>query len=217
MAKSAFDQFCQDYRRLESDSAAYSWSALDRALVHVCATTPLHTGTDEVYAKVRLINRAYLANLHFGTPDAEWKVAEKFVEGKADAVLDPLRSCCAFSPEALPQLLDSHEQFVKLTMQVTGKAHNSFVSKYLHFHCPEIVPVFDSYAYDAVWKVAQPPEAEFAHYEGRVNRDYGYYCGALLEVMKLLRDHGLKSPRLKLLDVLLYGTRGAANPDGESG
>jgi hypothetical protein len=174
---------------------------------------PCHTAVDEVYAKIRLINRAYLANLHFGTRNAEWNVAEKFVKGKANAVITSIRSFSEFSPEALPKVLDSHEKLVKLARQVTGKVHNSFVSKYLNFHCPEVVPVFDSNASDAIWEAAQPPESEFSQYDRRVNREYCYYCCSLLELTRLLRNRGIEAPRLKLLDVLLYGTRSRGNPD----
>jgi hypothetical protein len=165
---------------------------------------PLHTVPDEVYAKIRLINRAYLANLHLGTKGAEWKVSERFVAGDADAVITPLRSLSEFSAESLPALLNAHERLLKMARQVTGKVHNSFISKYLHFHCSEVVPIFDNYAYDAIWKLAHPPKSEYARYGGRVNQEYGYYCGAMLKVTRLLREDGVESPRLKLLDVLLY-------------
>lgn len=211
MTSDALGRFCKQYKRLESDGASYSWSALDGALARVCSTMPSHTAAEEVYAKIRLINRAYLANLQFGTPNAEWKLAEKFVKGKADAVIAPLRSSRDFSAERLPKLLDAHEELVKLAAKVTGKVHNSFVSKYLHFHFPEAVPVFDNYAYDAVWRLAPAPESEYVRYENRVNCDYGCYCGSVLELMKLLRGRGIKSPSLKLLDILLYGMRNAAN------
>jgi hypothetical protein len=213
MQLDSLEKLCAAYKSLEADGGHYSWSALDRALIAVCATMPLHDNIDEVYAKVRIINRAYLANLQFGAANAEWKVAEAFIKGTPDAVFAPLRSSSQFSLEGLPILLNAHENLIDLAYQVTGKVQNSFVSKYLHFHFPATVPIFDNLAYNAAWNLAQPPYSQSELYDGRRNRDYGYFCGALLRIMHELQTHGVESPRLKLLDVLLYGNRGLHAPD----
>ena len=99
---------------------------------------------------------------------------------------------------------------VKLVVivKVANRVENSFISKYLHFHFPESVPIFDSYAYDVSWQLAAAPTSEQrACYDKRVNWKYAYHCGALLEIMSTLQKYGVKLPSLKLIDVLLYGTR----------
>jgi hypothetical protein len=206
------EKFCAAYKQLEAKGGLYSWTALDRALIGVCSATPHHVRVDEVFAKVAIINRTYRANLQLGARDAEWKVAEQFVnKGAADAIIAPLRRFSKFSSEALPSLLDSHEKLAKLVQKITKTVQNAFVSKYLHFHFPDTVPIFDSYSYNASWGLAPPPESEFGQYDQRLTRDYGYHCGALLQIIGQLRERGVESPKVKLLDVLLYGTR----PDGQ--
>jgi hypothetical protein len=201
-------KFCAAYKRLEADGGRYSWFGLDQALSHLCRTVPRHVSVNEVYAKIRIINRAYLANLQFGAKEAEWKVAQKFVMRDADVIMAPLRRSSKFSRDSLATLLNAHEQLVKLAFQVTKRKENSFVSKYLHFHFPDTVPIFDSKAYSAAWKLAKAPPEEFAQYDKRLNYDYAYYCGSLFQIIDALQACGVKSPRLKFVDVLLYGSRG---------
>jgi hypothetical protein len=199
------DDFCTAYQRLEAKAGMYSWAALDRALVNVCAASPLHVQVDEVSVKIAIINRMYRANLQYGAKDAERKVAEKFVKNHADAIVAPLRKSSNFSSKSLRYLLDAHEKLVDLTRQVTKKVHNSFLSKYLHFHFPSVVPIFDKYAYNASWELAPLPIAKYAQYDKRLNQDYACHCASLLQIMKELKDRDVKSPSVKLLDVLLYG------------
>jgi len=201
------DELCLAYKELEANGGSYSWATLDRALVIVCTAMPRHVRVDEVSVKINIINRMYGANLHLGAKDAVQKVAEKFVEGDVDVIASALQQCSKFSSETLPPILDTHEKLVMLARQVTNRIENSFVSKYLHFHFPDTVPIFDSHAYKASWKVAPPPESEFADYNKRLSCDYGYHCGAILQIVAKLREYGVQAPKLKLLDVLLYGTR----------
>ncbi len=60
MAFDDLEKFCAAYTRLEAQGGSYSWSALDRAIIGVCEAMPRHTDTGEAYAKIRIINRAYL-------------------------------------------------------------------------------------------------------------------------------------------------------------
>lgn len=198
------EEFCASYKQLEMDGGAYAWAVLDRSLIGICSDLPLHVRVEEVFAKVAIINRTYRANLQCKIKDAEWKVAEKFVAEGADAIINPLRRFSKFSSDALLTVLESHEALLKLVRQVTQSVENSFVSKYLNFHFPDTVPLFDSNAYNASRKLAPLPESERTQYNQRLNRDYGFHCGALLQLIKSL---DVESPRVKLLDVLLYGDR----------
>jgi len=206
MRSKAIEKFCADYKRLEAKRDPYSWAALDRALGGVCADMPCHISVDEVFAKVAIINRTYRANLQLAAPEAEWKVAKQLVMARADRILDPLRRFSEFSCEALTTVLGSHEQLVKIAHKVTKRSQNSFISKYLHFHFPDVVPIFDSYSYDKTWTLAPLTEAEWAQYDRRLNRHYCFHCGSLLQIIDELQGRGVAAPSVKLLDVLLYGS-----------
>jgi hypothetical protein len=80
----------KEYKRRWPDGGSYSWEALDLAIVGMCEKMPGHSCADEVYAKIRVINRAYLANLHLRAKDAEWLVAERFANGGANTIVAQL-------------------------------------------------------------------------------------------------------------------------------
>jgi len=175
--------------------------------VSLCADSPRHTSVKDVFAKVALINRGYRANLELGARDAEWKVAERFVKGRVDEIMAPLHKLSVFSAASLPVILDVHEQLARLASKVTARVENSFVSKYLHFHFVDLVPIFDRYAYERSWKLAPLPKADWPLYSRRKNYDYACHCASVLTVMNKLEEGGVKSPKLAIIDVLLYGDR----------
>jgi hypothetical protein len=197
--------FCAAYQRLEARGRAYDWVALDRALISVCSSTPRHVNADDVFAKVAIINRTYGANLHLAGRDAERKVAQQFVKESADRILSPLAGLSQFCARTISTVLDSHEQMTKLARKVTKRVNNSFISKYLHFHFPETIPIFDSYSYANSWAIAPLPKPEWAQYRQRLNSDYGYHCGAVLQLIgELRRRRVADAPSVKLIDVLLF-------------
>jgi hypothetical protein len=68
--------------------------------------------------------------------------------GKADALIARLDGCRdPLDVEQLATILDVHGRFVELIRPIvrSDKSPRSFVSKYLHFHCPQ-VPVYDTFA-----------------------------------------------------------------------
>jgi hypothetical protein len=202
----AFDlkSLCVTYVELER-TGEYPWSALHRMLRQICVGSPCHENENEVYAKIRIINRTYLANLQFGVEEAERKVAQEFIRGNTDSIVAALGRYTQLNRETLPAVLRVHEQLVMLAHRATGKAANSFVSKYLHFHFPDVVPIYDSKAYDLAWKLAPVPESEWIKYKGLVNVDYCCYCPSVVEILSELQTCGVKAPQLELLDFLLYG------------
>ncbi len=207
----SIEEFCNAYQRLEM-SGWYEWAALDKMLVKVCSAAPDHKQVDEVFAKIAIINRTYRANLQLAASEAERKVAEQFVAGHVDKIIDPLHRISTFSSVVLSPLLDVHEKLAGLAGKITRKVNNSFVSKYLHFHFPRVVPIFDNISYANSWNLARvswedgsPPESEYRLYHRRKTCDYGYHCSALLRIIEELKGRKIAKPSPKLLDVLLYG------------
>jgi hypothetical protein len=185
-------------------TATYWWEPQDRPVIWACTKEmPNHSNVNEVFAKVSLVNRLYRANLHMGAKSAEWKVAETLVNERFDMSLSALRALSAFDPASLPTVLDAHECLVKIARSVTERTENSFAAKYLSFHFPAVVPIFDNNAYATGWKlVGRRLSSEL--YTNRLNCDYGYHCEAILLLVDHLKEHGVNEPNLKLIDNVLY-------------
>lgn len=187
-------------------SAGLWWEALDRPILRACKEYPTHSDAREVFGKVALVNRAYRANLQMGVKDAEWKLAELLVNDNADKVISPLSCVSAFSRDTLETILAVHDDLVRLTYRVTNRVENSFCAKYLSFHFPEVVPLFDGYAYACSWRLMKE-RLPRGLYRDRWNVDYGYHCEAVLALVEVLHERGIRKPVLKLVDSVLYGAR----------
>jgi len=185
--------------------ASHTWEPLDKVLLDACTSKPDHTDVSEVFAKVALVNRVYRANLHMGGKDAEWNLAKKLATAKFDDVLTVLRPL-TFARETAPAIVEAHGKLVGLCESVTGRVANSFASKYLSFHVPDAVPIFDQYAYSSSWALVGK-KCSGAWATG-INEDYGWHAEAVVLLVEDLQTHGVASPSLKQIDIVLYTARG---------
>jgi len=183
----------------------YWWKYLDRPILEICKDHPEHVKSELVFAKVALINRVYRTNLQMGSRDAEQRLADKLVAAKADRFISALTRIQTFDRRALPSILAVHETFVRLAYRITGRVENSFCSKYLSFHYPASVLIFDNYAYAALKAIRDSVPRGL--YPRNWNRRYAYHCEAVLILLDELRDRGINRPNLKLVDHVLYGDR----------
>jgi hypothetical protein len=191
--------FIADYRR----PADNSWIPLDRILLRACAEQPLHQSVPEVYAKVTLINRVYKANLEMIGRDAEWNLAELMVKKGADKFIGGIAALGGFRRAILNEVLAAHEQFVCLVQELTPRVENSFCAKYLSFHYPKTIPIFDQFAYTEARKLVGH-DLPKGLYSGNKNADYGYHCEAVLRLMAHLVEAGVPEPDIKRIDEVLY-------------
>jgi hypothetical protein len=190
------------YRQVE-----YWWHALDEPILELCSRYPEHTDPRIVFGKVALINRVYRANVQMGTRNAEWKVAVAFVEARLNPTMDTLRKHTDLAESSLPALLDAHQQLVEITLRATGRVTESFCSKYLSFHFPQLAPLFDTLAE----KTAKRLPLTFPPSTRALNARYRDHCARILKLVATLRTAGIAEPNLKKLDYVLY------NPDQVEG
>ena len=195
--------FLSEYERVQTNG--YNWEVLDKTLFELCKQIPDHTDAKQIVAKVGLVNRAYRANLQMGTEDAEWKLAQHLKNSDIDEHLTKLRSLASFDESTAPVVLQAHHRLVKLCKEVTGRWALSFASKYLSFHVPRVVPIFDSYSYAEGWKYARGSVA--SPLPGKAAEDYRWHTASVLFLANHLRKQGI-DPDVKLIDVVLYGQAG---------
>lgn len=204
MKHSSVAKFAEEYRKVHEEN--YYYRFLEEHIVALCKKYPKHTNQDKVYAKIALVNRAYKVNIEKRKVGAELRLAECLIaDSKIDDMIRRLRSVREFNESTFYTIVEKHGEFVHLCKKPLGIRANSFCSKYLHFHLPSIIPIFDQFAYDEVWKLVGKEVKTNSEFDNYINEDYVYYCKALLHLIKKLKkDHGIVQPDLKTLDYLLY-------------
>ena len=194
--------FINEYRNAHN---TYSWPLLDEAIFSTVRKYPLHDDVSSAYAKVVLINRVYRANIQMCRKGAEDLLALGLVK-EADSLINPLSTLRVFNKESSDIVVDVHNNFVKLIQRSvrTNWICNSFASKYLNFHYPQIVPIFDSNAYSTAWELVGD-RLPRGLYMDRANRDFCIFCAYVLELADELRSQGIKHINIKFIDAVLHG------------
>jgi hypothetical protein len=199
------NKYQSDVRLMEARDPDHYWRVpFDRVVIDACRTNPGHREVCEVYPKIALTNRVYAANLGGMTPNAkaEWNVAQAFVDKDADAVIAPIVSLTAFNLATLPAVVHCHRQLVQLVHEVTKRNEESFCSKYLSFHYPETAPVLDHHSEELACRLTAGTSELVG--DGRYER----HCRRVLYLADALRSNGVAGPSIKMIDHVLYGTRG---------
>ena len=127
------------------------WQLVDSELYELCRRRSNPEDFDDTYTKVAIIARVYSAGLNRAwrgspKPAAEVQVAECLVS-HASLIANRLKELAdqPFNRDSLINIVVLHGQLTRTLSGSAGVSLTSFVSKYLHFHCP-IVPVYDSRA-----------------------------------------------------------------------
>jgi hypothetical protein len=130
-------------------------------LYELCRRRSRHDDFADVYAKVAIIGRVYAAGISRSSRadgDREAAVATGLA-GLGTMIKDHLADIPGRELErsVLAQIIDLHARVCRELLPHTGGTwQQSFVSKYLHFHCP-IVPIFDSRAEGAIGRFVDWP------------------------------------------------------------
>jgi hypothetical protein len=210
-----YDNANRDYEK--------GWSLVRETLYQLCKQFPDHSRSDWTNAKVLLIGRAFASGIERQVKpsgdagSAISIVADHMYRNRRtiDRILNGLATMAEpLTPDKLDVIIDCHGQLCRILSQVTRRKNppRSFVSKYLHFHSP-LVPMFDSIAYDSVWRWcrAQRDErinrcyrAPYALFE-RKRGDAHYHCFALcfFQIYEAIRRLRPKRVSVTLVDVAL--------------
>lgn len=197
--------FLEEYKKIESgirdkDPNYYWWIPLDRPILAACKNQPHNSDYCEVYAKVALVNRMYSALLGKGKVpkyEAEDKVAQALCGSDIDNFIEPLFGYDTLTEAILPQVEKCHERLVEIIRLVLGNYSLSFSSKYLSFHVPKVVPIFDSKAV-TVSKQILKGISRFQGYTA-----YETHCRRILRLITILAEKEIK-PDVKIIDYVLY-------------
>lgn len=181
------------------------WRLADEELYRICRDHPGHDPAS-VRAKLLIVGRSYATGIERAIKskgsrvDSLTRLAEHFDQTRT-AIDELMRRLTDVSeplaPDSLRTVVDVHGQLVSHLRPLTRgqRSPRSFVSKYLHFHCPA-VPVFDSVVQKTIPKLVRwrdglmvfPCEDAFdAEYYWFVMRFWNLYQTATAEVRPPLR------------------------------
>src|SRR5215469_12044781 len=118
-----------------------SWKPVDNELYDLCRRRSGHRGFADVYTKVAMIGRVYeagVARAWRGEGDPETEITRVLIE-QADLIEEGLRRLKdrPFDKQTAAQIVELHGHIARaISHRTNGVFLGSFVSKYLHFHCP---------------------------------------------------------------------------------
>lgn len=188
------------------------WKPVDTELYDLCRRRPRHDDFADVYAKVAVIGRVYTAGISRSSKadgDREAAVATGLV-GIGAMITERLSEIAdrELDPSTLTQIIDLHGRVCRELLPHTGNTwQQSFVSKYLHFHCP-IVSIFDSNAEGAIgrfvdWTTVYGLRTAISRQHGWAVRYYNFATAFTVLYQQVRAEITLK-PTVKEVDYLLW-------------
>lgn len=141
------------------------WQFSHDILYNLCRDNPAHTDSGVVIGKTWLIGRSYAAALERNNKPLDYDgdfyqavVAPLFAEigTELDEKLNKLRTYAAIEESNVEEILAVHHWLVEKFETCTHMQKRSFVSKYLHFHLPQLFYIYDSRADRASSRLVVP-------------------------------------------------------------
>ena len=147
----------------------------NEVLYRMCSERPLHTDLDSVVSKLWIIGRVYSANIErgagkdFNIRDA----AELLIKSDLDKEIKKLKKIGRPTINNISIVLNTHKILTDLFSKATGIKQRSLASKYLHFHVPKSVFIYDSIANREIR--SRLPRQQFQVPQGFDN-EYASFC-----------------------------------------
>lgn len=197
----------------------FVWGTANAELYGLCQKYPHHNNHEQTIAKLWMIGRTYAAALERRKgvkvkTDALYTQVANRLSLQMDGLLQALAKKEQLSPESFKQALELHkhltEWFVAEEEKGTFPVKRSLASKYLHFHLPNLFPIYDANAVFAVNKLVSNRNisdtiSDVSDYEeGSRNcicdQEYRSFCLKVLALQRYLGWQDLK----QIDDFLLY-------------
>ena len=198
-----------------------TWAVVDQELYDLCARRN-HDRVADVYAKVAIINRVYMAGISRSVAGSEDADAELRVSQLLLACRDELSAHVAqpqgiddLTTESMAVIVTAHGSITQRLAGDLGATNLcSFVSKYVHFHCP-IVPIYDSRVAEHIVDVLREHVPRGTRTDRLLKRpaiydaSYYWYAGRFLKLWQLAKE-AAPGVTVKMLDHALW--RGVSTP-----
>lgn len=190
-----------------------AWDYSNKVLYDICRKHPLHTEADKIIMKVLFIGRIYAAaierrkNKEAVINDNFYlkKVVPLFLKTTLDQQLSFLKNTKLTKTEQYAFVLKLHAYLTKEIKRITMLEKRSFVSKYLHFHVPNMFFIYDSRASKAlqIFGIAIPDDLKPVIQNMKVDTTYAkFYCKCIGLQREVKQTYGI-SLNTRELDSLL--------------
>lgn len=190
------------------------WTPLTRVLYDLCEKHPDHNRNAEIAAKVLLIGRSHAAAVERGVrnePGAirdttrfyRHRIATPIRRSGIDVHIAKLRDIGTISPENAATVLAAHVRLTDVIASSINFRKRSFISKYLHFHAPLAVPIYDSLAAAALRRYVVGRVTVPAHWKA-YDREYTLFVIRYLHLHELIRERFGHSLGPRQMDRLLW-------------
>jgi hypothetical protein len=158
------------------------WIKTDDILYRICREMPRHNDLGEVTAKLTIIGRSYSTGIERAirskhTQGSSVECLANYIWSNAGEVDKQLSRTCSFDcshAEHFREAVDVHGRLVKMLNSICTRSPRSFVSKYMHFHCP-FVPIYDSYAQSGLSQAIRWRQTLEGAFESPKSADGPYY------------------------------------------
>ena len=206
--KTIFENFYHSFYAHESSSL---WDFGDSILYDMCRQNPEHKRDGVIIGKVWLIGRSYAAaierrrdGIYKGTDFYRDVVAPKMKEfgPKLDKRIARINSGKADTA----YILETHKLLTDVFSEMTALNKRSLASKYLHFHCPASIYIYDSRARQAINKLVRRPDKSILRTCTVYDDEYADFCCRVAELVSFFEANNIVTdPEPRLIDrFLLY-------------
>jgi hypothetical protein len=166
--------------------APQPWAVGNEAIYRLCRAHGEHVDRGVVASKVWLIGRSYAASIErHKNSDSDGenfilkKVAPRLVGWRLDGWFEavPHRRWAFVNEAGLAVTI--HARVLQRLQPLLRRSPRSFVSKYLHFHHPELFPIYDSRATAAIRLATPDPRQLDPILAATADDAYGEFCARL--------------------------------------
>ena len=142
--------FVEEFKKYDDSDERYRLA--NQLLYKIVKDYPDNTDAHHIVTKFWIIGRTYAAAIERRNNKADTPgdfyyeyVAPAIADSELDKkISDIKKKHKELTDEALRDVLSLHGYLVKLIKGITKKEKRSLASKYLHFHLPELVLIYDS-------------------------------------------------------------------------
>lgn len=192
------------------------WEFGNSILYQMCEDNPLHNDADVLIGKIWLIGRSYAAAIERRKNADDYRgddfyydaVAPKMLEigDELDNRIESLKNNTGVIFDCIPEILSTHKFLMDAFTELTGLEKRSLASKYLHFHCPEKIFIYDSRAKAAIRKIVKRPDKKILSELVEYDAEYGDFVCRMLELQKYLDEKLGVHEKPRSIDSFLLST-----------
>lgn len=182
-------------------------------LYDMCKKYPYHNDTDEIISKIWLIGRSYAAAIERRKNAGDDGISDDFYYDKVaptikryskrlDRELDRIKSLEGDYKDNAESILSLHKYLMNAFKEITGLEKRSLASKYLHFHCPDKILIYDSRAQAAARKIVQRPNKP-KEWSEKYDSGYVDFVCRVIDMTEIIKSETGKSPTPREVDNFL--------------